>query len=42
LLVMATHGRTGLSRVVAGSVTISVAHYARCPVLVVRSRLERS
>jgi nucleotide-binding universal stress UspA family protein len=38
LLVMATHGRTGLSRLAYGSVTESVLHEARTtPVLVVRS-----
>jgi nucleotide-binding universal stress UspA family protein len=38
LIAMTTHGRTGFGRVVAGSVTMSVVHAARCPVLVTRSR----
>jgi nucleotide-binding universal stress UspA family protein len=37
LLAMTTHGRTGLARIVAGSVTVSVVHRAPCPVLVTRS-----
>lgn len=38
LITMTTHGRTGLARVVAGSVTMSVVHRAPCPVLVTRSQ----
>lgn len=38
LLVMATHGRSGLSRLLLGSVTENVVRHALCPVLVVRSR----
>jgi nucleotide-binding universal stress UspA family protein len=36
LIVMATHGRTGLSRALFGSVAESVLHRAPCPVLLVR------
>jgi nucleotide-binding universal stress UspA family protein len=38
LLVLATHGRTGLQRVVMGSVAERVVRLAPCPVLVVRNR----
>jgi nucleotide-binding universal stress UspA family protein len=38
LIVMGTHGRTGLGRLAAGSVATSVLRRAGCPVLVVRSR----
>lgn len=37
LLVIATHGRTGLARVLMGSVAEHVVRNAPCPVLVVRS-----
>jgi nucleotide-binding universal stress UspA family protein len=37
LIVMGTHGRRGLSRVMSGSVTEAVLRRARCPVLTVRS-----
>lgn len=37
LIVMSTHGRTGLSRWVLGSVTERVLHSTICPVLVIRS-----
>jgi nucleotide-binding universal stress UspA family protein len=37
LIVMATHGRRGLSRLLLGSVTENVVRHAPCPVLVVRS-----
>jgi nucleotide-binding universal stress UspA family protein len=36
LIVMSTHGRTGLARLVFGSVAESVLHRATCPVLLVR------
>ena len=36
LIVMGTHGRTGLTRLVAGSVARNVLHHAPCSVLVTR------
>lgn len=33
MIVMATHGRTGLSRLVMGSVAEAVVRHARCPVM---------
>jgi nucleotide-binding universal stress UspA family protein len=36
LIVMCTHGRTGLARICLGSVAESVARRARCPVLLVK------
>ena len=36
LIVISTHGRTGLKHVVVGSVTEHVVRHAPCPVLVVR------
>jgi universal stress protein A len=39
LIVMGTHGRRGVSRLVLGSVAESVARTAPCPVLLVRSNL---
>ncbi|KAA3658764.1 MAG: universal stress protein [Chloroflexi bacterium] len=36
LIVMATHGRTGLRRLAFGSVTEDVLHDATCPVVVIR------
>jgi universal stress protein A len=36
LVVMGTHGRTGVSNVIIGSVAEAVIRHARCPVLVVR------
>jgi universal stress protein A len=38
LIVMGTHGRTGLSRALLGSVAARVLRLARCPVLSVRPR----
>ncbi|UCE86889.1 MAG: universal stress protein [Deltaproteobacteria bacterium] len=38
LIVMATHGRTGLSHVLLGSVAERVLRLARCPVITVSSR----
>lgn len=38
LVVVGTHGRTGLSRMVLGSVAERVARQAECPVLVVHDR----
>lgn len=37
LLVMATHGRTGLSHLILGSVVENVVRHAPCPVLVIPS-----
>lgn len=39
LIVMGTHGRRGMSRLVLGSVAESVVRAAPCPVLLVRSGL---
>ena len=41
LIVMGTHGRRGVSRLVLGSVAESVARAAPCPVLLVRSGLPK-
>ena len=41
LLVMGTHGRTGILRMLLGSVAERVARHADCPVLLVRSRAAR-
>jgi universal stress protein A len=41
-IVMATHGRTGLSHLVMGSVAERVVRTAPCPVLTVRPALERN
>jgi len=38
LIVMGTHGRTGVSRVFLGSVAERVVRESRCPVLTVRAR----
>jgi nucleotide-binding universal stress UspA family protein len=38
LIVLSTHGRTGLRHVLVGSVTENVVRYASCPVLVVRGQ----
>ena len=38
LIIMATHGRTGLKRVLLGSTTERVARHAPCPVLILRRR----
>jgi len=38
LIVMSTHGRTGLSHVLLGSVTEKVVRYAPCPVLSIAPR----
>lgn len=37
LIIMSTHGRTGFTRWVLGSITERVLHSAPCPVLVIRS-----
>ena len=36
LIVMSTHGRTGMSHVLLGSVAEKVVRYAKCPVLTVK------
>jgi universal stress protein A len=41
-IVMATHGRTGLSHLVMGSVAERVVRTAPCPVLTLRPVIERS
>lgn len=38
LIVVATHGRTGLSHMVMGSVAEKIIRYAECPVLIVRAK----
>jgi universal stress protein A len=38
VIVMATHGRTGLSRALLGSVAEEVVRHAPCPVLTIRTR----
>jgi nucleotide-binding universal stress UspA family protein len=38
LIVIGTHGRTGLAHVLLGSVAEKVVRHAPCPVLVVRGR----
>ena len=38
LIVIATHGRTGLSHVLLGSVAERIIREAPCPVLTIRSR----
>ncbi|HSK04246.1 MAG TPA: universal stress protein [Kofleriaceae bacterium] len=38
LIVMGSHGRTGIKRVLLGSVAEKVVRHARCPVLVARQR----
>jgi nucleotide-binding universal stress UspA family protein len=37
LIVLSTHGRTGIDRLMMGSVAEKVVQHATCPVLVVRS-----
>lgn len=38
LIVMTTHGRSGLSRLVFGSVAESIVRHAPCPVLLIRAK----
>ena len=38
LIIVATHGRTGLSHVVMGSVAEKIVRHASCPVLIVRAK----
>ena len=40
LVVMSSHGRTGLARWVYGSVAEKVLHNARCPLMLVRNQME--
>lgn len=40
LIVMASHGRTGLVRVVMGSIAEGVMRKAQCPVLVVKQPVD--
>jgi nucleotide-binding universal stress UspA family protein len=42
LLVMATHGRTGFSKFVLGSVTEAVLHKVSCPLLIAPARVPRA
>jgi nucleotide-binding universal stress UspA family protein len=42
LIIMSTHGRSGLGRVLMGSVADQVIHQSHCPVLVVRPKKNRS
>jgi universal stress protein A len=42
LIVMGTHGRSGVSRVLLGSIAERVLHEANCPVLLVRERARGS
>jgi MFS superfamily sulfate permease-like transporter len=42
LIVMGTHGRTGMSHLVLGSVAEEVARVARCPVIIVKSARDGS
>lgn len=38
LIIMSTHGRSGLGRVLLGSVADQVIHQASCPVLIIRPK----
>jgi nucleotide-binding universal stress UspA family protein len=42
LIVMGTHGRTGIDRIIFGSVAEKVVTAANCPVLTVKPRPEKS
>jgi nucleotide-binding universal stress UspA family protein len=42
LVVMGTHGRTGVARIGLGSVAMHVVHHCHCPVLVIRAPDEGS
>ncbi len=42
LIVMGSHGRTGLSRLIAGSVAEQVMRRAKCPVLILRPTVRRA
>ena len=39
LVVMGSHGRTGVERLLLGSVAENVVRHARCPVLIARRRV---
>jgi nucleotide-binding universal stress UspA family protein len=41
MIVISSHGRTGLGRILFGSTVESVVRHARCPVLVVKPPEER-
>jgi nucleotide-binding universal stress UspA family protein len=41
LIIMSSHGRTGLSRMLIGSVTDKILRGAPCPVLVVPAKTEK-
>jgi len=41
LIVISSHGRTGLGRILFGSTAESVVRHAHCPVLVVKPPSER-
>jgi len=36
LLVVGSHGRTGINKIILGSVANDIVHKARCPVMVVK------
>jgi nucleotide-binding universal stress UspA family protein len=42
MIVMASHGRTGLSRLLMGSIAEAVMRKARCPVLIVKQPVEEN
>lgn len=42
LIVLATHGRTGLSHVLIGSTAERIVQHAPCPVLVIKQRADKS
>lgn len=41
LIVLSTHGRTGLSHILVGSVTEKVVRHAPCPVLSIRPQMDK-
>jgi nucleotide-binding universal stress UspA family protein len=41
LIVLGTHGRTGLSRILMGSVAEAVVRHAPCPVLIYRQDADK-
>ena len=42
LIVIATHGYTGLKKLMLGSVALSILHHSRTPVLLIRPEASRS